>query len=82
MEFKRMNRVSISEEIIANVEELILSNKLKPGQQLPSEEKMAAQMGVGRGTAREALKVLIYLGLIERKKKGTFVSHLAPERLA
>ena len=82
MEFKCMNRVSISEEIIANVEELILSNKLKPGQQLPSEEKMAAQMGVGRGTAREALKVLIYLGLIERKKKGTFVSHLAPERLA
>jgi GntR family transcriptional repressor for pyruvate dehydrogenase complex len=82
MEFKRVNRVSVSEEIIAHFEELILSNKLKPGEQLPSEEKMAAQMGVGRGTAREALKVLIYLGLIERKRKGTFISHLAPERVA
>jgi GntR family transcriptional repressor for pyruvate dehydrogenase complex len=81
IEFKRMNRVSVSEEIITHIEELILGSRLKPGEQLPSEEKMAAQMGVGRGTVREALKVLIYLGLLDRKKKGTFVSHLAPERV-
>lgn len=81
MKFKRMNRVSVSEEIIAHIKRLILSKELKPGDQLPSEEKMAVQMGVGRGTVREALKVLIHLGLIDRKNKRTCVSELALERL-
>ena len=38
-------------------------------------------MGVGRGTVREALKVLIYLGLIDRENRRTCISQLALERL-
>jgi GntR family transcriptional repressor for pyruvate dehydrogenase complex len=81
MEFKRVNRTSVSEEIIEHIKSLIRDQILNPGGQLPSEDKMAEQMGVGRGTIREALKVLIYMGLIERRKKGTYIAALAFERL-
>lgn len=74
MKFQKISRVSVADEVIEYIKELILSEKLKPGDQLPSEEKMAVQMGVGRGTIREALKVLIYLGFLERKGKSTYVS--------
>lgn len=81
MVFRRMNRVSVSEEIIEHIKGLIRQQTLKDGDRLPSEEKMARQMGVGRGTIREALKVLIHLGLIERQSRGTFVAALAREKL-
>jgi len=74
MKFEKISRVSVADEVIDYIKELILSEKLKPGDQLPSEERMAVQMGVGRGTIREALKVLIYLGFLERKGKSTYVS--------
>lgn len=74
MVFKKMSKVSISEEIIEYLKDQILTKKLLPGSRLPSEESLATSMGVGRGTIREALKVLIHLGLIERKKNATFVT--------
>jgi len=81
MKFKRMNRVSISDEIIEHIKDLIINKTLKPDERLPSEEKMALQMAVGRGTIREAIKVLVYLGFIERKNKGTFVSSHVMDRI-
>lgn len=74
MEFKKIDRVSMSEEIVDYLKNEILSRRLKSGQRLPSEESLAESMGVGRGTVREALKVLIHMGLVERKKNGTFVT--------
>lgn len=76
-----MNRTSITEEIIDHIKELIRKRELQDGDQLPTEEQMAEQMGVGRGTIRESLRVLIHLGLIERKRKRTMVAPLAYERL-
>jgi len=81
MEFKAMNRTSITEQIIEHIKELIRQRQLEDGDQLPTEEQMAEQMGVGRGTIRESLRVLIHLGLIERKRKRTMVAPLAYERL-
>jgi GntR family transcriptional repressor for pyruvate dehydrogenase complex len=74
VQFKKIDRVSVSEEITEYLKDQILRRQLKPGTQLPSEERMAESMGVGRGTIREALRVLLYLGLIERRNNGTFVS--------
>jgi len=69
-----MRRVLVSDEIIEQIEDLILKGELKPGDLLPSENKMASQMSVGRSTIREALKVLIHLGFIERKNKVAVIS--------
>ena len=74
MEFQRLVRQNMAEKIIASVRGQIESNALEPGAQLPSEEKLAAQMGVSRGTVREALSVLVYLGFIERRGNATHVA--------
>lgn len=78
MQFKKIDRTSVSEEIIEYLKDQILSRKLEPGTQLPSEEKLAENMGVGRGTVREALRVLLYLGLIERRNNATYVCSILP----
>ncbi len=75
MEFKRIGRVTVCEETIEYLKGQIISGKLSPGEQLPSEETFAEKLGVGRGTIREALKVLLYLGFIERKGNCTFVAN-------
>ncbi len=74
MVFKKIDRVSMSEEIIDHLKTQIISRSLKPGEKLPSEENLAEKMGVGRGTIREALRVLIHMGLVERKGNGTYVT--------
>ena len=71
---KPMHKVLVSDEIIEQIKNLILEGKLRPGDQLPSETKMASQMKVGRSTIREALKVLIHLGFIERMNKVAVIS--------
>ena len=69
-----MRKVLISDEVIEQIKDLILKGRLKPGDKLPSEIQMASQMKVGRSTVREALKVLIHLGFIERVNKVAVVS--------
>ena len=69
-----MRRILVSDEIIEQIKDLILAGTLKPGDQLPSEISLAAQMKVGRSTIREALKVLIHLGFIETQNKVRVVS--------
>ena len=71
---KPMRRVLVSDEIIEQFKNLILEGTLKPGDGLGSETSLAAQMNVGRSTIREALKVLIHLGFIERKGKVAVVA--------
>lgn len=78
---KPMHRVLVSDEIIEQIKNLILEGKLRPGDHLPSETKMASQMKVGRSTIREALKVLIHLGFVERKNKVAIISDRIKEKL-
>ena len=46
-----------------------------PGTKLPSEQELSRQLGVGRSTVREALRVLGHLGIVEsRSGLGTYVA--------
>ncbi len=74
MKYEKMGKVIISEEIITYFKNKILFKELKRGERLPSEDELASMMGVSRGTMREALKVLIHMGLVERKNRGTYVT--------
>lgn len=56
----------------------ILSGQLTPGQQLPTENDLAAALKVSRTTAREALRLLASERLIETRRGvagGVFVVH-------
>ncbi|MEN6364167.1 MAG: FadR/GntR family transcriptional regulator [Rectinema sp.] len=74
MEFGKIEREGVSEKIIEYVKQQIINGNLKPGDRLPAEDALAVQMGVGRGTIREALKVLSYTGFLEKKNNRTYVS--------
>ncbi|WP_208007606.1 FadR/GntR family transcriptional regulator [Labedella endophytica] len=50
--------------VLRSVEADLLSGALSPGDHLPGERALAAELGVGRSSVREALRVLEVLGLV------------------
>jgi GntR family transcriptional repressor for pyruvate dehydrogenase complex len=54
----------LSALVADRITDRILRSGLKPGSRLPSEAEMRQQLGVGRGTVREALRLLEAQGLI------------------
>lgn len=77
--FRPLNRESVTSSIINRLTDLLISGELKPGDKLPSEMELAQQLGVGRNSVREAIKMLSYLGVIEiRRGIGTFVANSMP----
>jgi GntR family transcriptional repressor for pyruvate dehydrogenase complex len=52
------------EIVLAHVENDLLWGRLKPGDRLPGERALAADLGVGRSSVREAIRVLEVLGLV------------------
>jgi GntR family transcriptional repressor for pyruvate dehydrogenase complex len=69
-----VRRTVLIDEVVGQLEDLITSGTVKQGDRLPSETDLAKQLGVGRGTAREALIVLCARGLLTRSRRGTFVA--------
>lgn len=52
----------------------IESEELKEGDMIPSENELQQIYGVSRATVRKAIELLVYNGLMDKKKgKGTFV---------
>lgn len=76
-----MTRTTVFDKTVESLKSGIINGELKPGDQLPPEGRLADMMGIGRGTVREALKVLIHLGLLERTNKVTVVAQDALDRL-
>jgi len=59
----------------------IADGEWKPGEALPSEQALAAQLGVSQGTVRKALDALALDKVIDRRQgKGTYVAELTQER--
>ena len=50
--------------VLERIESDLLSGALGPGDRLPSERELSADLGVGRSSVREALRVLEVMGLI------------------
>ena len=66
---------SMHEEVQKRIKEYILSNKLRPGDSLPSEPQLAKQLGVSRTVVREAVRSLESLGVIRsRRGAGRYVN--------
>ena len=72
---------SITEQIIEYLKDLIRGQRLTDGDELPSEDQLAVQMAVGRGTIRESLQVLMHLDLLERSGRRTTIAPFAFEKL-
>ncbi|MFE9356288.1 GntR family transcriptional regulator, partial [Streptomyces olivaceoviridis] len=67
----------MSAQVRDRLVELFRSRGLVPGDQLPSEAEIAELCGVGRSTAREALKLLEQEGMVVAERgRGRFMSPL------
>jgi GntR family transcriptional repressor for pyruvate dehydrogenase complex len=68
--------------VIDKIKDLLIQKKLSPGELIPSEGVLAESLKVGRGTIREALKILSAYGVIEIKRgAGTYISSASNKRL-
>lgn len=61
-----------SEKVVEQIQGLISSSDLGPGDELPTQEFMAERMGVSRASVREALKALEAKGFINQKQNGRY----------
>jgi DNA-binding FadR family transcriptional regulator len=72
----------ICAEIVEQIKARIRDGRLVPGDRLPAERDLTAQLGVSRVSVRDALRMLEAYGLIEVRvgaRGGAFVTAPAPE---
>ena len=67
--------ISLPEQVAEQISQLIIDRRLTCEDKLPNEFELAAQLHVGRGTVREAVKLLAARNvLVIRRGKGTFIA--------
>lgn len=85
MGYKLVEKRSVVRDAMEQIKELVASGELKAGDKIPTEVELAAMLGIGRSSVREAVKVFQHLGILESSpKKGTFVcdySNISTEAL-
>ena len=73
MDIQKINNNAVQQIIDAFTQQLV-QGKLRPGDQIPTEVELAEKFGVARNTVREAIKILVAMGVLEiRRPVGTFV---------
>lgn len=72
--FTAKKKRSTVDMVIDSFRDLLMTNKLKPGQKVPSENEICEGLGVSRGSVREAMKIMASLGVVEIKVgDGTYI---------
>lgn len=80
---QKINQQGAMQSVADQLMELIISQKLLPGSELPSEAELAELFGVGKSSVREALRSLEALGVVEvRHGKKAMVSYPSAEPMA
>ena len=70
----KIQRVNATQQVVDVFKQAIKNGTLKTGDRLPNETEIAKELGVGRSSLREALKILAVYGVIEsRHGEGTFI---------
>lgn len=78
--FQTANKTQkISDQIIEQIRNAILSGRFKPGDKVASEKELMSEFGVSKATLRESLRVLEGMGLVEIRKGitgGVFIAEV------
>ena len=83
MALKTISKQNISDVIYEQLMENLIAGEWKPGDKIPSENELAAQLQVSRISVRSALQRLSSLGLVEsRQGEGTFVCEFSGAQYA
>jgi GntR family transcriptional regulator, transcriptional repressor for pyruvate dehydrogenase complex len=74
IQFEPIHRETVMDTVARRIEELVRGGQLRSGDRLPPEPQLAELLNVSRSSLREALKGLMYLGLIKsRAGDGTYI---------
>jgi DNA-binding FadR family transcriptional regulator len=70
------DQTSLTERVAQKISRMIAHQSLQVGNKLPNEFQLAEFLNVGRGTIREAVKLLVSRNiLVIERGKGTYVAH-------
>jgi GntR family transcriptional repressor for pyruvate dehydrogenase complex len=74
--------LAVTDEAIEKIKEMIVSGALRPGDRLPKESELAAELGLSRNSLREAVRALSLIRILDvRQGDGTYVTSLDPQLL-
>jgi GntR family transcriptional repressor for pyruvate dehydrogenase complex len=74
--------VALTDEAIDKIKEMIVSGRVRPGEKLPREADLAAELGLSRNSLREAVRALSLINVLDvRQGDGTYATSLAPSLL-
>ncbi|MGX1882434.1 FadR/GntR family transcriptional regulator [Streptomyces sp. NPDC055287] len=78
MALRAAGRQSLVDTVVDQLRAQLAEGEWAVGDRIPTEHELAEQLGVGRNTVREAVRVLVHGGLLEsRQGNGTFVRSAA-----
>ncbi|GAA3728544.1 FadR/GntR family transcriptional regulator [Streptomyces tremellae] len=74
--------MAVTDEAIEKIKGMIVSGALRPGDRLPKESELAADLGLSRNSLREAVRALALMRILDvRQGDGTYVTSLDPQLL-
>lgn len=74
--------MTITDQAILKIRQMIVSGQLKPGDRLPAEKELSEALGLSRSSLREAIKALAVIRVVDvRRGDGTYVTSLTPSLL-
>ena len=80
--FEKKAKLSAVDMVIESIKNILIQKKVVPGDLLPSEQALAESLGVGRGSVREALKILDAFGIVEIiHGDGTYIATSANKKI-
>lgn len=83
--FRKAKQGSLVGDMVAQIEEAIVTGQFKAGDKLPPSRELEETLGTSRGTLREAIRILEQKGLVQVKvgvKGGIFVREATTEPLS
>ncbi|WP_432066207.1 FadR/GntR family transcriptional regulator [Streptomyces sp. C10-9-1] len=77
MEERTSPKGTVTQRAIEQVKKMIAEGRLRPGDRLPTERDLAAQLAISRSSMREAVRALTVMGVLEaRHGSGIYVTRL------
>jgi GntR family transcriptional regulator, transcriptional repressor for pyruvate dehydrogenase complex len=74
--------VSVTDDAIEMIKQMIVDGELRPGDRLPREADLAERLGLSRNSLREAVRALSLIHVLDvRQGDGTYVTSLEPSLL-